>query len=163
MSLIVLDVELADKNVVKELGVFIDGQVFGYSFKPPTRFQLTFQTHWCTNNLHKIDWRSSVLDYNDVTKILTSLKQYRAEFFAKELEKRILGKQIENLDDYGCPTIQELNYDWLCSSYPYRHRTTLHCAEKRQKRLVHGLCNYLIGDSLPFNSFYKKKNKIILT
>ena len=35
MSLIVLDIELAEKNVVKELGVYIDGQVFGYSFKPP--------------------------------------------------------------------------------------------------------------------------------
>ena len=32
MSLIVLDIELAEKNVVKELGVYIDGQVFGYSF-----------------------------------------------------------------------------------------------------------------------------------
>ena len=29
MSLIVLDIELAEKIVVKELGVFIDGQVFG--------------------------------------------------------------------------------------------------------------------------------------
>ena len=62
MSLIVLDVELADKNDVKELGVFIDGQVFGYSFKPPASFQPTFQTHWCTNKLHKIDWRSGALD-----------------------------------------------------------------------------------------------------
>ena len=32
MSLIVLDIELAEKNVVKGLGVYIDGQVFGYSF-----------------------------------------------------------------------------------------------------------------------------------
>ena len=79
--MIVLDVELADKNVVIDLGVFIDGQVFGYSFKPPTSFQPTFRTHWCTNNLHKIVWRSGALDYNDVTKVLNSLKQYRAEFF----------------------------------------------------------------------------------
>ena len=119
MPLIVLDVELADK---KELVVFTDGQAFGYSFKAPTSFQQTFQTHWCTNNLHKIDWRSGALDYN-VTTILTSLKQYRAEFFAKGLEKctmlsALLGKQVENLDDYGCPRIQKFNSDWLCSSYP---------------------------------------------
>ena len=44
MSLIVLDIELAEKNVVKELGVFIDGQVFGYSFKPPKNYQPTPQT-----------------------------------------------------------------------------------------------------------------------
>ena len=41
MSLIVLDIELAEKNVVKELGVYIDGQVFGYSFKPPKNYQPT--------------------------------------------------------------------------------------------------------------------------
>ena len=44
MSLIVLDIELAEKNVVKELGVYIDGQVFGYSFKPPKNYQPTHQT-----------------------------------------------------------------------------------------------------------------------
>ena len=126
-----LDVELADKNVVKDLDVFIDGQVLGLSFQPPTRFHPTFQTRWCTNNLHKIYWRSSALDYKDVTKILTSLKQYRIEFFAKRLEKctmlsALLGKQLENLD-YGCPKIQQLQCDWLCSScYPNRHQTTLH-------------------------------------
>ena len=47
MSLIVLDIELAEKNVVKELGVYIDGQVFGYSFKPPKNYQPTHQTLWC--------------------------------------------------------------------------------------------------------------------
>ena len=47
MSLIVLDVELAEENVVKTLGVYIDGQVFGYSFKPPKNYQSTHQTLWC--------------------------------------------------------------------------------------------------------------------
>ena len=92
----------------------MDGQVFGYSFNPPTSFQPAFQTHWCTKNLHKIDWRSGALDNNDVTKILVSLKQYRSEFFAKGLEKctMLLGKQVKNSDDYGCPKIQELICDW---------------------------------------------------
>ena len=35
MSCIVLDIELADKNLYKDLGVFIDGKVQGYSFRPP--------------------------------------------------------------------------------------------------------------------------------
>ena len=34
MSCIALDTELTDKNVIKELGVFIDGKVQGYSFRP---------------------------------------------------------------------------------------------------------------------------------
>ena len=104
MSLIVLDIELAEKNVVKELGVYIDGQVFGYSFKPPKIYQPTHQTLWCTQNLHKNDWKSGSLDYSCINAMLAELRQYRAEYFAKELEKckflsTLLGKEVENLDD----------------------------------------------------------------
>ena len=35
MSLIVLDIELAEKNVVKELGVYIDGQVLDIPLNRP--------------------------------------------------------------------------------------------------------------------------------
>ena len=35
MPCIVLDVELADKNLNNELGVFIDGKLQGYPFRPP--------------------------------------------------------------------------------------------------------------------------------
>ena len=153
MPLIVLDVELADKNVVKEMGVFIDGQVFGYSFKPPTSFQPTFQTHWCTNKLHKINWRSSALDYNDVSKILTSLKQYRAEFLAKGLENctmlsALLGKQVrfKNPIVTGCVPAIPTDIEQLFTAL-----------KKRQKCLVHGLYNYSIGDSLSIILFYREK------
>ena len=89
MSLIVLDIELAEKNIVKELGVFIDGQVLGCSFKPPKNYQPTPQTLWCTKNLHKIDWKSGALDYDRINTMLTELRQYRAGYFAKGLEKCI--------------------------------------------------------------------------
>ena len=39
MSLIVLDIELTEKNVIKELGLFIDGSVQGFSFCPPKSFK----------------------------------------------------------------------------------------------------------------------------
>ena len=32
MSLIVIDIELTEKNIIKELGPFIDGSVQGFSF-----------------------------------------------------------------------------------------------------------------------------------
>ena len=35
MSSIVLDIELTDQNVIKDLGVFVDGKVQGYSCRPP--------------------------------------------------------------------------------------------------------------------------------
>ena len=67
-----------------------------------------------------------------------------AEVFAKGFEKcrlstRLLGQNAENLDDYGCPENQDLvgegkvSSPWICSSYPFRHKTRLHCAERKAK------------------------------
>ena len=64
-----------------------------------------------------------------------------AEVFAKGLEKcrlltNLLGQNVENLDDYGCPKIQDLvktDSSSICSSYRFRHKTRLHCAESKAK------------------------------
>ena len=67
-----------------------------------------------------------------------------AEVFAEGLENcrlltRFLGQNVETLDDYGYPKIQDLVGDgkmdssWFCSSYPSRHKTRLHCAERKAK------------------------------
>ena len=64
-----------------------------------------------------------------------------AEVFAKGLEKcrlltRLLGKNVENLDVYGCPKIPDpvkTDISWICSSYTFRHETRLHCAERKAK------------------------------
>ena len=62
-----------------------------------------------------------------------------AEVFVKGLEKcrlltNLLGQNVENLDDYGCPKIQDrfkTDSLWICSSYPFRHKTRLHCTERK--------------------------------
>ena len=67
-----------------------------------------------------------------------------AEVFAKGFEKcrlltRLLGQNVENLDDDGCPEFQDFvgegkaNSSWICSSYPFPHKTRLHCAERKAK------------------------------
>ena len=64
-----------------------------------------------------------------------------AEVFAKRLEKcrlliNLLGRNVENLDDNGCPKIQDLvkmDSSWICSSYPFHHKARLHCAERKAK------------------------------
>ena len=64
-----------------------------------------------------------------------------AEVFAKGLEKcklltSVLGQNVENLNDYGCPKFQDLvktDSLWNCSIYPFRHKTRLHCAERKAK------------------------------
>ena len=140
MSCIVLDIELADKNIIKELGVFIDGSVQGFSFCPPKTFKPNKQTTWNTRHLHGIAWSSGKLDYEKMFAVFYDIKVMNAEVFAKGLEKcrlltTLLGQTVENLDDYGCPKIQDLvtNSLWNCSSYPFRHKTRLHCAERKAK------------------------------
>ena len=65
-----------------------------------------------------------------------------AEMFAKGFEKcrlltRTLEQNVENLDDYGCAKIQDpigdgkASSSWIYSSYPFRHKTRLHCAERK--------------------------------
>ena len=67
-----------------------------------------------------------------------------AEVFAKGFEKcrlltRLHGQIVEISNDYGCPKIQDpvgegkANSSWICSSYPFRHKTKLHCAERKAK------------------------------
>ena len=67
-----------------------------------------------------------------------------AEVFSKGFEKcrlltRLLGQNVENLDDYGCQKIQGLvgegktDSSCICSRYPFRHKTRIHCAERKAK------------------------------
>ena len=71
MSCIVLDIELANKNVIEELGVFIDdGNVQGYSFRPRKKYNPTKQAFWRTKNLHGIVSNSGRLDYSEFSNIL---------------------------------------------------------------------------------------------
>ena len=63
MSLIVLDIELTEKNIFKELGLFIDGSLQGFSFCSPKSFKPNKQTTWNTKHLHGIAWTSGKLDY----------------------------------------------------------------------------------------------------
>ena len=140
MSLIVLDIELTEKNIIKELGLFIDGSVQGFSFCPPKTFKPNKQTSWNTKHLHGIARSSGKLDYEKLFAVFYDIKVMNAEVFAKGLEKcrlltTLLGQNVENLDDYGCPKIQDLVTNSLltCSSYPFRHKTRLHCAERKAK------------------------------
>ena len=64
-----------------------------------------------------------------------------AEVFAKGLEKcrlliNLLGQNVENLDDYGCPKIQDLvktDSLWICSSYPFRQKNKASLCREKSK------------------------------
>ena len=141
MSGIVLDIELTEKNIIKELGLFIDGSVQGFSFCPPKSFKPNKQTLRNTKELDGIAWSSGKLDYDKLFAVFYDIKVMNAEVFAKGLEKcrlltNLLGQNVEILGDYGCPKIQDLvktDNLWICSSYSFRHKTRLHCAEWKAK------------------------------
>ena len=106
MSLIVLDIELTDKNINKELGLHIDVSVQGFSFCPPKTSKPNKQTTWNTRHLHGLAWSSRKLDYEKLFAVFYDIKVLNAEVFAKGLEKcrlltSLLGQNVENLDDYG--------------------------------------------------------------
>ena len=48
-----------------------------------------------------------------------------------------MDKEVEKLEDRGGPKVQDLvetdKEMWICSSYPFRHKSTLHCAERNAK------------------------------
>ena len=141
MSCIVLDIELTDKNKIKELGIFDDGSVQGFSFCPTKIFKPNKQTTWNTSQLHGITWSSGKLDFDKLFAAFYDIKVMNAEVFAKGLENcrlltRLLGQNVEILDDYGCRKIQDLvktDNLWICSNYPFRHKTRLDCAERKTK------------------------------
>ena len=141
MSCIVLDIELTEKNIIKELGLFIDGSVQRFSFCPPNTFKPNKQTTWNTTHPHGNAWSSGKLDYEKLFAVFHDIKVMNAEVFAKGLDKcrlltTFLGQNVETLDDFSYPKIQDLvktDSLWNCSGYHFRHNTRLHCAERKAK------------------------------
>ena len=134
MSCIALDIQLTEKNIKKELGFYFDGPVQGFSFGPPKSFKPNKQTAWNTSHLHRIAWSSGKLDYEKLFAVFYNIRLLNAEVFAKGLEKcrlltNLLGRNVENLDDYGCPKIQDLvktDSSLTYSSSLLRHKTRLY-------------------------------------
>ena len=113
MSLIVLDVELTEKTLIKELGLFFDGSVQGFSFCPPKTFKPNKQTTWNTNHLHGIAWSSEKLEYEKLFAVFYEVRVMNAEVFAKGFEKcrlltRLLGQNVKNLDEWMNMVAQKL-------------------------------------------------------
>ena len=122
-----------------------------FPFVRPKTFKPNKQTTWNTSHLRGIAWSSGKLEYEKLFAVFYDIKLMNAEVFAKGLEKfrlltNLLGRNVENLDVYGCPKIQDLvktDSSWICSSYAFlkapflkassRQKTRLHCAESKTK------------------------------
>ena len=142
--MIVLDIELTEKNIIKELGIYIHVSLQGFSFCPPKSCKPNKQTTWNTIHLQGIAWSSGKLEYERLFAVFYDIKIINAELFAKvfqmcRLLTRLLRQIVEILDDYCCPKNQDLvgegktDCSLICSSHPFRHKTRLHCAERKAK------------------------------
>ena len=149
MSCIVIDIEPTEKNIIKELGLFIDGSVQGFSFCSPKTFKPNKRTTWNTRHLHGVAWSSGKLEYEKLFAVFYDIKVMNAEVFAKGHKKcrlltSLLGQNVESLDDYGCPKIQDLvktNTLWPCSSYLSDTKQGLAISRGKQRCMENGLCN----------------------
>ena len=95
MSSIVLDIEITEKDKIKELGLCIDGSLQGFSFCQPKTFKPNKQTTSNTSHLHGIAWSSGKLDYDKLFAVFYDIKVMNAEEFAKGLEKcRLLTRPL---------------------------------------------------------------------
>lgn len=148
MSAIVIDIECFSNNIIKELGIYKEGITTGLSFLPSSNLKSTPQDAYLTKNLHYMSWNSGTYSYEILDDIVQEYKNLeKVEFFAKGEEKcKFLsnlfnGVQFTNLEDYGCPKVTELSFvdeedhkfcdGFICSSYPFRHQYTHHCAERK--------------------------------
>ena len=81
------------------------------------------------------------MDYEKLFVVFYDIKVMNAEVFANWLEKcrlltNLFGQNVENLYDYGCSEKQDLvkpDSLWICSSYLFRQKIRLHCAERKAK------------------------------
>ena len=110
-----------------------------FHFVHQSLLNLINSRHGTKSHLRGIARSSGKLDYEKLFAVFYDMRLLNAEVIAKRLEKcrlltLLLGRNVENLDDYGCPKIQDLvktDSSWICSSYLFRHKTRLHCAESK--------------------------------
>ena len=82
MPLIVLDIDLTEKDIIKELGLYIDGSLQGFSFCPPKTYEPNKQTTWNTRHLHGISWSSGKLDYDKLLAVFYDIRVMNPEVLA---------------------------------------------------------------------------------
>ena len=117
--------------------------MFRCSFCSPKRFKPTQRAFWCTGILHKIVLISGRLDNIEIRNRLP--KELKNSSLAQRTEEgkllnELLVKKVEKLADLGCPKTEELvetqEEVWSYTSYPFRYKTKIHCAEQTAKLFV---------------------------
>ena len=126
----------------KRTGTFFDDNIQEFLFSPPKNYKPNKQTTWNTNHLHSIAWSCRKFEYDKLFDVFHDINTMNAEVFVKSLEisklvLRLLVRNVEKVDDYGCPKVQDIivaeegNISLISSSYPFRRKSRLHSAQKK--------------------------------
>ena len=83
MSLIVLDIELIEKDINEKLGLCFAGSLQGFSFCRPKTCKPNEQTTCNTSQIHGIAWSIGKLDYDKFFAVFYDIKVIIAEVFVK--------------------------------------------------------------------------------
>ena len=101
-------------------------------------------------------WVSGCLGYRELLNILP--RDVKDQYLAERTQKleilnlmnnNLMNKEVEIMDYHACPKIRDLiDYEadgemWICSSYRFLPKTTLHCAERKAKLLVQSSLQHL--------------------
>ena len=100
MYFFVLDIELSEKNIKKQMGVFFMVFYMDFHFVHQNTYKHIKQTTRNTSYPHGIAWSSGTLDYDKFFVVFYDIKQMIAELFATRLEmckllNRFLEKYVE--------------------------------------------------------------------
>ena len=167
MSLSILKM-LKERSVVLDLERFrcgknsflvrkLDSATSDYSdsliFLPPASFNSLPKSEqkaysWLKNNLRGIHWESDDYLYLNLNQIIQSfvLRNTNIVIYAKkkrDLLATYMDQKVENLDELGCPRIENLhlkNYP-ACSRHFHHNHSRNHCALKRSKAFLDRLKN----------------------
>ena len=100
MTCNVLDIELADKSVNRELEVFIDGKLQRYQFRAPKKVQTHKTSIWCTRKLNCIVWNRGCLDYSELPTFFLELHRV---FTLQKFHRDARFLESSWMNDQGCP------------------------------------------------------------
>src|SRR5437868_8799489 len=119
--------------VIKELAIVnpVTNQTQSYIFNSPYEWETIPEkfkgtNRWLTRNFHRMQWEEGHIPYAKLPQILI-WDTMGCNIYAKGLEKvkmlaTIVGREVLNLEKYGCPKLKDINTSREGTSMHRKHQ-----------------------------------------
>ena len=166
--LIILDIEgfKCGKKplIIKELSVCSANTIDTIHFLPPVQFNNLSKEekkayNWVSKFLHGLRWDEGEYPYSYLDQIFDSIRlsNPNSHLFAKGTQKSVLLAEylklpVTNLEDFGCPKIEQLlgQEKQICKRHSHllpSHQLLKHCTRRKSKVFFDWLQNELSNDA----------------